>query len=369
MSARGPWSGLRGSRGFTLVELMVGLTIGMFLMIGLISLIVSTTTSRSELDKSTRQIENGRYALQLLRQDIQLAGFTGEMSTTSYAAQTPVICATSTADLKYSPSTSPGGSTVPMPIYGVATAPSCLLNAVANRPVLVVSRVDTTLVATLAAATASETYLQVSGCSNDTYPFAVSTATAAAAAASAASGVTFTLMKKDCTAANTAPLRKVIQHVYYLSSCNVCAPAPGADTTPTLKMAELVNGATVITPLVEGIEYMTFDYGIDMDGDGAPDCYVSNPASPPASETAVTVCPQPATPYDWTNATANWTNVMSVRVHVLARSDSPTAGWSDSRTYDLGLAASASALGDKYKRHVYSSVVRLYNGSGQRETP
>ena len=65
------------NRGFTLVELMVAITLGLFLMIGLISLIVSTVSSRSELDKSARQIENGRYALQLLSEDIQAAGFIG----------------------------------------------------------------------------------------------------------------------------------------------------------------------------------------------------------------------------------------------------------------------------------------------------
>src|SRR6185312_5202608 len=55
-------------RGFTLVELMIGITLGLFIMIGLISLLVSNVASRSELDKSSRQIENGRYAVQLLRE-------------------------------------------------------------------------------------------------------------------------------------------------------------------------------------------------------------------------------------------------------------------------------------------------------------
>ena len=54
------------SGGFTLVELMVGITLGLFLLIGLTSLMVSNVQTRSELDKSSRQIESGRYAIQLL---------------------------------------------------------------------------------------------------------------------------------------------------------------------------------------------------------------------------------------------------------------------------------------------------------------
>jgi len=364
VSARKPFAGLRGSRGFTLVELMVGLAIGMFMMIGLVSLIVSTTSARTELDKSSRQIENGRYAMQLLSQDIQLAGFTGETASSSFTAQAPVACPATVSDLGYSPSTTPGASTVPMPLYVATTTPSCISNVVAGTAVLVVSRVDTATVA-LASANSSEVYLQVSACANDSLPFAAAAATPAASAAAA-----FTLMQKDCTAANLAQLRKIVQHVYYVSSCNVCGTGAGTDTTPTLKMAEFVNGAMTITPLVEGIENLQFDYGIDMDGNGSPDCYVSDPTSPPAAQIAVGVCPQPSTPYDWTVAASNWANVMAVRIHVLARSTETSAGWTDSRTYDMGLAASSAVTaGDHYKRHVYSTVARLNNASGQRETP
>jgi type IV pilus assembly protein PilW len=176
-------------------------------------------------------------------------------------------------------------------------------------------------------------------------------------------------MKKDCQTTNLAPLRKVIHRVYFISSCNVCSPTSKADTTPTLKVAEFVNGAMTVTPLVEGIEDLQFDYGIDMDGNGAPDCYVSDPTTPPLAQITPTVCPQPATPYLWTTAATNWSNVMAVRAHVLARSTDTSSGWTDSRTYDMGLAEPAVTKNDHYKRHAYSAIVRLYNGSGQRETP
>jgi type IV pilus assembly protein PilW len=352
--------------GFTLVELMVAITLGLFLMIGLISLIVSSVSTRSELDKSSRQIENGRYALQLLGEDVQVAGYVGSTASTSFALVAPVACPTTQAQLGYLATTNPGQSKVPYPLQGLSTVPTCIATdptakAKAGAGMLLVTRVSTTPVAVpVPASGATEIYLQVSNCSSDLQPFVI---------AAGASTASFNLQQKDCVATNLAPLRKVVQRVYFVSTCNVCT-GTGADTTPTLKMAEYLNGAMTITPLVEGIEDLQFDYGIDMDGDGSPDCYTSNPDSPPAAEVAPAVCPQPATPYDWTNAASNWSNVMAVRVHVLARNLDATGGWTDTRTYDMGLAKPAAGpFKDSYKRHVYSTVARLYNGSGQRETP
>lgn len=337
---------------------MVAIVLSLFLMIGLISLIVTTVGSRSELDRSSRQIENGRYALQLLSEDIQLAGFLGTATNVAFTPVTPVACPANLTDLGYSPSTNVSASTVPFPVYALSAAPGCITNVKAGTAMLVVTRVSTNSVL-LASATATETYLQSSTCSNDTLPFVVAGGNSAAS---------FVLMQKDCLTSNRAPLRKIVQHVYYVSTCNVC----GAETPPipTLKMAEYLNGAMTITPLVEGIENLQFDYGVDMDGNGSPDCYTSNPSSPPVTEVAAAVCPQTTPAYDWTAAATNWANVMAVRIHVLARNTESSPGWTDSRTYDMGLAVpTAGPFSDSIKRHVYSTVARLYNTSGQRETP
>jgi type IV pilus assembly protein PilW len=340
----------RASRGFTLIELMVAILIGLFLLIGLVSLLVSNVVTRSELDKSARQIESGRYAIQLLSEDLQNAGYFGATSSTAFATAIPTACPTQVADLGYVPQTSPGTSTVPLPLYGLSAAPGCVGNVIANTAMLVVSRVNTNPVLTTAKV-AAETYLQVSNCATDTMPFAIGSGTA-----------TFALTQKDCTTPEL--LRKVVQHLYFVSSCNAC----GTDTTPTLKMAEYVNGAMTITPLVEGIENLQFDYGIDMDGDGAPDCYTSNPTAPPPTETAL--CPVTVPAHVWTDANANWASVMAVRIHVLARNSEKSAGWSDLRKYDMGLASGQiGPFSDPVKRHVYSAVARLYNSSGQREQP
>ncbi len=344
------------ARGFTLVELMVAMALGLLLLSALISLVVSTVTSRSELDKSSRQIENGRYALQVLSEDIEAAGFLGNAGTQAWARQPQVACAANTANLGYSSGASP---TLPLAVQllPATPAPTCLDNAKPGTGMLLLTRVSSQALApTSTSVSATETYVQVSTCASDTTQLVADTGTSSS----------FSLMQKDCSSTNLAPLRKAIQRIYYISTCNDCSK----DTIPTLKMAEFTNGGMTNIPLVDGIEDLQFEFGIDTDGNGSPDCYVSNPANPDATQISAAVCPPPTPAYVWTNATTNWTNVMTVRVNLLARNTEATGGWKDDRTYALGLAKpSTGPFNDGYKRHAFSAVARLNNPSGLRELP
>jgi type IV pilus assembly protein PilW len=339
----------RGQRGFSLVELMVAITIGLVLLLGITSLIVRNSVTNAELDNTSRQVENGRYALQLLSEDAEHAGFWGTYSSVGTLSSTPDPCATLPANFGFAATTPP---TLPVAVYGYTAAapdPTCIGNRLAGTEVFVVRRASTTQVA---APTGGLTYLQTSNCATDTAPFALGSAAGS-----------FTLLQKDC--ATVAPMRQYMVHVYFVSACNVC----GTDTTPTLKMAELGNGTMTLTPLVDGIQNLQVDYGIDMDGDGAPDCYVSDPGNPAPAQIAVSVCPQTAPLFDWTNVLNNWANVTAVRLHVLARDTTAIGSWQDTRTYDLGLTGSVGPFNDGYRRHAYSAVARLYNIGGEREVP
>ncbi len=336
------------ARGFTLVELMVAIALGLFLVIGLLSLLVSNTRSRAELDNSARQIENGRFAIHLLSEDLQHAGFNGSTQRSGFAEVLPTPCSTDLTQLGYTAQVSPTPSNLPTSVGALPTNPSCVTDRKAGTAMLLLTRAGTESIA-VAAAEATQAYLQVSNCDADGKPFAMAVGSGA-----------FPMRLKDC--ATVAPLRKVIQRIYFVGTDN------------QLKMVELVNGANTTTPLAEGIEDLQFDYGVDTDGDGAPDCYTSDPDDP-AETSAMTnpVCPTPS------GATNHWGNVVDVRVHVLARNNDPSGTWQEepNKTYEMGLAKAdpgdgAPTVGgftDKVKRRVYSATARLNNLSGQRENP
>jgi type IV pilus assembly protein PilW len=357
----------RHQAGMSLIELMIAIAIGLALLAGLSSLYVSTSKARAEFNKTSEQVENGRFALQSITRDIEMAGFYGRASqplaTSSYALSDP--CATTPSSMGFSITPT---LTVPLPVYGpalAATVPPCLATTLPNMragaEVLTVSYASGSVTAT---PDGTEYYLQRSNCQTDSVSMVYSNKAS-----------DFTLHNKppagstDCSASPSAELRKYVERTYYVATCDVCSGA-GADTTPTLKMAEFVNGVTgaiQVSSLVTGIEDVHYSYGIDVDNNGSPDCYVDNPsdtsAVPPDCTAAIT-----AAAYPWTtSATANWANVTAVRLNLLSRNLDNTASWTDTRTYDLGRATVNGPYGDHYKRHVYGTVARVWNTGGMRE--
>ena len=68
--------------GFSLIELMVAITIGLLILIATTTLFINVSDGNRSISKTNRQIENGRLAIQLLASDVAHAGFWG-----SYAPQ------------------------------------------------------------------------------------------------------------------------------------------------------------------------------------------------------------------------------------------------------------------------------------------
>ncbi len=338
-------------RGVSLIELMVALTIGLILMAGLITLITNTNQSYSELTKASRQLENGRYAVQLLKESIQHAGFYGEYSeadTLTLPGALPSPCLTTPASID---------DGLPLHIQGYnapasAASVSCLddANHVAGTDILVIRRATTssTAVGTLDQGTV---YIQTRGSS-----FVLDVADDGTN-----NPTTFNLLKRD--GFTVADIRDYRVEIYYVSPCNVhtgstcSASSDDGRPIPTLKRLVLSSVGTttsmVTEPLVEGIENFQIEYGIDRSGDGIP-----NESATGANDEYVVA---PAT-------TTDWSNVVSARIYLLARNTELSAGYSDNKTYNLGLAGSVATPGDAYKRHLFSTAVRLVNPAGRRES-
>ena len=339
--------------GITLVEWMISITIGMILLAGLTALIARQSSTQAELEKSSRQIENGRYAMQLLNEDVRMAGYYGEfwnVAGLTVPSVLPDPCLTTVADLEPAMAFSIQG--YDSPSSGLT---GCLADAnhVAGTDILVIRRVEPVAMtlANASSGSAGQVYLQ-SGMTSSGFEFEKKMGTGAN------TSTAFTLFTKDGT--TSAALRKYLVHIYFVSPCSVLATsattctsaADGGKPIPTLKMLELSASGTATTmsiiPLVEGIENMQIDYGIDTDGDGVPDgAFVASPA-----------------------AVAAWSNVMALRVHLLARSIEATAGYVDAKTYALGVYSDGNAQtltpSGAYKRRLFSQLIRLVNPSSRR---
>src|SRR3970282_2307983 len=107
----------------------------------------------------------------------------------------------------------------------------------------------------------------------------------------------------------------------------------GTDGVPTLKRAELTGSGFTIVPLVEGVENLKLEYGIDANGDGMPEGYSTTPDTYGGCVAAA--C-----------AVANWRNVTMAKVYVLARNTEPSPGYTNSKTYTLDSATTFGSFND-----------------------
>ncbi len=358
--------------GLSLVELMIALTIGLMLLAGLTLIFVNSSEANRELQKTAQQVENGRYATDIIGQDLRLAGFYGHFHELPAPAGLPDPCEiASTANLE---------AALALPVQGYraadlstrpdVTATTCGLLTNANlRPgsdVLVIRRAHTNILPTTATPVANDVYIQGTG----TQAKIVFGNAGSALGNNHADGVDYGYKTRVPGGGTTpAPVRKFHVHVYFVAPCSVGTGANGVcqsgdDSTPTLKRLELgsVGGSTVMTivPLVEGIEYLKVEYGVD---------------NTPATVDITTGLAGDSTVDSYAATPADWSQVIGAKVYVLARNTLATASHLDDKTYLLGTAPGVSgttlapAANDKFRRHVYAAVVRLTNTSGRREIP
>jgi type IV pilus assembly protein PilW len=339
------------SAGFTLLELMIATTVTLIVVLALTALFTNNSVARREIDNAGQQIENGRYATSLLRDDVRLAGYYGEFVApySGVSWQLPANpCDPTLANLGWNATT----GSMPVPISGfeghdsaiAALSPQCISNRVPNSDVLVVRRASTT---TVTPATANTPYLQVSlqsaQCTSTEAAFALDVPKSPSA---------FTLRQKDC--ATASPVRQYLVHIYYVSTCDDCSANDGI---PTLKRVDLAAGSMTTTSLAQGIADFRVEYGMDTGGDGFPDTYRKCGATGEYSG--------PCTAADWANA-------MMVKVYLLTRNLDATPGYVDNKTYAMGLSGTLPAFGDagrSYRHHVYSTPIRLITPSDVREVP
>jgi type IV pilus assembly protein PilW len=199
----------------------------------------------------------------------------------------------------------------------------------------------------------------------------------------------FPLTRINCT--TVAEKREFVSNLYFVQDLATTDANGNATTIPTLMRSTFALGAggtlahQAAVPLVEGIDAFRVEFGFDgLSGTGDPvdfsaDTVWTDPLNKTMAENRGDGIPDgdfvrcdsltPCEAFDATNAVPDLVNVTAVRIYVLARSREPTPGYVDTKTYTLGSAPAIGPFDDGFKRHVYTTTVRLPNVSGRRERP
>jgi type IV pilus assembly protein PilW len=358
--------------GFSLVELMIAMTLGLVLVAGVAALSQNSNQIYRSLNGTSQQTENGRYALEILTDDLQHAGFFGVFAPpVALPAALPSPCSedpvTIAADLRDGLLLPVTGLNNPMVVH--SSFSGCISNnddLLGGTDVLAIRRADTGIVdigvnniVDATDLTNGNAYIQTSldryaigVCNSDNNPPCTGLRKDDAGDTPIPQALAkdlFSVPKRD--GVTPADIRRYHVHVYFIRPWST----KEGDGIPTLVRSVLTNSGNVPTmtaeALIDGVENMQIQYGLDNGAagatanDGSPDQYVDEPAS-----------------------LSDWGSVVAVRMNLLVRTLEPDPAYTDSRkTYTLGEGNVIDPPNDHFRRHVFSSVVKLENIGTRRE--
>lgn len=315
------------SGGFTLIELMVAMLIGSFLVLGAISVFSQSRTNYRVSETVARLQENGRFALDLLEPEIRLVKNWGRNNEPALITVDPglaVLCET-------------GGDDVTAWAFdltdGVAASDDNAVSPNPDVPCPVNSSIqDDTDVLVLrhasgqaAALTDGRIQLQ----------------------SNRVSGMLFDngAMPAGYLVSNSTTHDLVVE-AYYIDS----GSSLGADV-PSLRRQALIDGGVIEDQeIIPGVENLQVQFGVDTDGDGNVDRYVDSDHDilTPGSGSYVSDA-----------------EIVAVRFWLLIRADRPENGHTDTGPYapiDADLADLTP--NDSFRRVVVSKTVYLRNARG-----
>jgi type IV pilus assembly protein PilW len=370
------------TKGFSLVELMVAVTIGLIILVSVSAIFITSKKSYNVQDRMARLQENARFAMQYIMKDVRMAGY--------YGCLTDFNDSTVTSSLNNVPGLS--SFVMKLPIEGLkagtstwypslTTAMPTGTNSVTSKeaacPGVIGSRCTNTDAIAVLLANPSDT--SPDGVTNpngldltvdmpdETSPIAVAATTLVkvndiVAVSNCSNADVFQITGITSSGGNS-----LIEHVSV-------SPPPGTpgNSTGTLGHQYKPLGGKLIKfayrryyigtgssglpalfrdgtegqqEIVEGVENMQILYGVDKDDppDGIPNVYLKPDAL----------------------ASADWKKVVSVRVGILAMTvnDKAETTDTDSNAYDVDGdgATDFTAPGDRNKRRVFLSTVMLRN--------
>jgi type IV pilus assembly protein PilW len=349
--------------GLSLVELLIAITLDLVIVAAVAGVFIKNIKYRNDIERANVQLENGRYATQVISDDLELAGYLSTFDVDSALSMAPPLVTAGNHLPVAVPNPCDGsvaadgavqlGMTYYIQPYDQGTgAPSCVTSDIKpNTDVVVIRRAS----ACVAGSTdcdwvAGAPYLQVAHCK---------TQLSAASTRFQLGRVVASLNRQNQDCATLAESHQFLTRIYFIANNN----NPG-DGIPTLKRAELWDSDTLrIVPIAEGIEDLQLVYGLDDAGaDGVPDTYVSDVLTYVSPDPLC--APNNNTP---TGSLCNMTDIMAVQVGVLARGLTVRPQYKDTKTYTVANVAEGP-FNDGYERHAFDAFVKVMNPAVRRDT-
>lgn len=320
-------------RGMSIVELMISVAIGLMITLAVSSLFLSTNRSNKQNNDITLMQENGRFALETIAADIRHAGFFGNVQNPadinpngvsmpsgtdcgSTALGSPYMLDFSTTQKLIGYSTGLSDSELTT-LIAPCTLPTDVALPSTNNTILAVKRVSS----------ASRLYTELG-----------SNPLGADRIYVHSNGSTSGLGSGTDTPVpqNTTQIWEYMPRYYYVTNTHTLYRS-------TFNMESA--GIWLDEPLAEGIERFHIEYGIDTDNEGTPNYFSDVPAN------------------------IDFNNVVSARIHILARTTRADLQYDDQNTYTLGSFAVTPATDTTntdpnkthYHRQVYSTTVTIPN--------
>ena len=315
--------GLRhGSRGMTLIELMVSLALGVFLTWGAFEVYVRSKSNYRAADALTRLQENTRFALETIEPDLRLTGFWGRHREGGRVER-------------------PGAIVVSCDGGDVTDWALDLAVGVAAQD----DNYDLDCAAWSEARAASDVLIIRHASERATDPQAgkIQLHTDLTLARLFDDGVV------PADFLPTAVTHDLVVHAYYVDNASSFD-----DGLPSLRRQTLVDGSIVEDQeMITGVENLQVQFGLDTDADGGVERYV-DPGSPVLDDTSALFIPA--------------ARIVAVRFWLLVRGEeSPGADFRDTRTYqplDLDnapITPGGAEYPDNFQRIAVTKTVYLRN--------
>lgn len=325
--------GYTAAKGFTLVELMISLSIGLVLFAGVMTVFVGMRITTAETSSYGELQENGRFAVSVLTDDLLRQNFWGDLSGTFSQSSLTAIPAAPGNDCvgggvnnaSFPQAVGPFRTLWGQTIVGGALNPLGCFTMPANTRTMLgsdVIQLKRVISNPVAAGVAGNYYLTANISTGGIF----------------ANGAAI-------PAVDNSRLWQYQHHVYYVREESV-----GNEFVPVLMQGRLENFNMNFSPVIDGIEMIRFMYGVDTTTDptsadyGIVDAYISADNMTQAF---------------WDNA--GGIRVLAVKIFVLARGAVPDMKFTNTNTYQLG--DFPYSVNDNYRRLLFTSTVTLYNSN------